>query len=78
MLVSDQYLEKSGLTDLPSHDMKLTSDINLFFRTSKQQVNLLLFVSDWYSQKLELKDLPGHDGKSRSDMNLILGFYERP
>ena len=50
----------------------------IFDWTSKQQVNLLLFVSDWYSQKLELKDLPGHDGKSRSDLNLILAFYERP
>ena len=51
---------------------------SVFEWTSKQQLNLLLFLSDLYCRKLELTDLPSHDGKVTSDTNFILSPYYRP
>ena len=49
---------------------------SVFDWTSKQQLNLLLFLSDCYCRKLWLMDLPGHNGKVTSDKKTISILYE--
>ena len=81
-------LEKKGLTELPGHEGKLTSNIKVFrvqieiFAAvfdwiSKQQLNLLLFLSDWHCGKLGLTDLLGHDRKVTLDKKMIFISHQR-
>ena len=50
---------------------------SIFDGTSKQKLNLLLFLSDCYYRKLGLIDLPSHNGKVTSDKKGIFIYHQR-